>query len=138
MTGTCLCGAVKVELDARPAFLNACNCTLCGKSGAVWAYCTPAEAKVFGPTKQFHRTDRETPAVNIHLCQTCGVTTHWTRTEALIRGLGNDDGMGVNARIFEPADLIGVELRFPDGRAWSGKGPFGYRRPAEILGESGI
>jgi hypothetical protein len=31
--------------------------------------------------------------------------------------------------------LAGVELRFPDGRAWPGEGAFGYVREAEMIGQ---
>lgn len=138
MTGSCLCGAVKVELHARPSYLNACNCTLCSKSGAVWAYCAPNEASVSGSTRGFHRKDRDIPAVEIHFCEICGVTTHWRLTEAFVRTAGSNDRMGVNARLFEPTDLAGVELRFPDGRSWNGKDAFHYRKPHEVLGQSGL
>ncbi len=30
--------------------------------------------------------------------------------------------MGVNMRLADESDLAGVELRFPDGRAWAGTG----------------
>lgn len=41
---------------------------------------------------------------------------------------------GVNLRLADERDLAGVELRYPDGRAWSGTGEFAYVRPAEIIG----
>jgi hypothetical protein len=44
--------------------------------------------------------------------------------------------MGVNMRLVEERDLAGVELRYPDGRAWSGAGAFGYVREARIIGET--
>ena len=40
-------------------------------------------------------------------------------------------------RLADESDLAGIELRFPDGRAWSGEGGFGYVREARILGRSG-
>lgn len=42
--------------------------------------------------------------------------------------------LGVNMRLADEQDLAGVELRYPDGRAWSGDGEFGYVREASILG----
>jgi hypothetical protein len=42
--------------------------------------------------------------------------------------------MGVNMRLADESDLAGVELRFPDGRAWPGEGDFVYVREALILG----
>jgi hypothetical protein len=47
---------------------------------------------------------------------------------------GPVDMVGVNMRLFDLRDLQGVEVRFPDGDAWSGNGPFGYRREAVTIG----
>lgn len=33
----------------------------------------------------------------------------------------------------EERDLAGIELRYPDGRSWSGEGEFAYVREARIL-----
>jgi len=38
--------------------------------------------------------------------------------------------MGVNMRVFDVALLDGMEVQFPDGRGWDGKGAFGFRRPS--------
>jgi hypothetical protein len=42
--------------------------------------------------------------------------------------------MGVNMRLADESDLAGIELRYPDGQAWSGEGGFTYVREARILG----
>ncbi|MBB3952659.1 hypothetical protein GGQ76_003979 [Aureimonas jatrophae] len=44
--------------------------------------------------------------------------------------------MGVNMALAEAKDLAGLELRYPDGRSWTGEGPFGYRREPRILDET--
>ena len=43
--------------------------------------------------------------------------------------------MGVNLLLADESDLSGMELRFPDGQAWSGKGEFAYVREARIIGQ---
>jgi hypothetical protein len=43
--------------------------------------------------------------------------------------------MGVNVRLADEKDLAGIELRYPDGRAWLGKGGFGYVQEARIIGQ---
>jgi hypothetical protein len=42
--------------------------------------------------------------------------------------------MGVNMRLADESDLAGIELRYPDGQAWSGEGAFGYFSRARIIG----
>ncbi|MCS0502391.1 GFA family protein [Ancylobacter mangrovi] len=134
MTFSCLCGRVRVDIPAPPAFINACNCTLCSKSGARWAYFSPSEVGVEGVTNGYSREDKEDPAAEIHFCPTCGSTTHFVLTASAVSRFGNSQ-MGVNMRLVDEKDLAGTELRYPDGRAWPGKGGFDYVRPARIIGE---
>ena len=56
---SCLCGQVRIEIPKRPDFINECNCTLCSKSGARWAYFHPSEVIVVGTTKGYSREDKD-------------------------------------------------------------------------------
>ena len=51
----------------------------------------------------------------------------------LARMGGEVDIMGVNIRLFEPSQLSGLKLSFPDGRGWSGEGAWGYAREHEVM-----
>ena len=75
--------------------------------------------------------------MEIHSCQSCGATTHYLPTPAFRNAGGRPSTLGVNMRLFDPNELTGVEVRFPDGMRWSGSGPFGYRRAAMRIGERG-
>ncbi|MFM6933388.1 MAG: GFA family protein [Novosphingobium sp.] len=121
-------------VDKRPDYVHACNCTLCSKTGAHWSYFHPSEVKVEGATRQYSRTDKDDPSASIHFCPKCGSTTHFTLTESAVAQYG-DVQLGVNMLLAEPTDLAGVELRYPDGRAWSGGADFGYVRGLSIIGE---
>jgi hypothetical protein len=131
---SCLCGQVRIGLPKRPDYINECNCGLCGKLGVRWAYFHPDEVKVEGATKGYRRRDKEDPAVDVQFCPDCGATTHFVLTDSAVAKFGNVQ-MGVNARLADEADLVGTELRYPDGRAWPGEGAFGYVRAARIIGE---
>jgi hypothetical protein len=130
---SCLCGRVRIEIPKRPDFINECNCTLCSKSGARWAYFQPSEVSVVGTTKGYSREDKEDPAAEIHFCANCGSTTHFILTASAVSKFGNGQ-MGVNMRLADEKDLVGIELRYPDGRTWPGKGAFGYVQEARIIG----
>jgi hypothetical protein len=130
---SCLCGQVRVELPKLPNFINECNCTLCSKSGARWAYFNPSEVGIEGATKGYSRGDKEDPAAEIQFCANCGSTTHFILTASAISKFGNSQ-MGVNMRLADEKDLTGIELRYPDGRAWPGTGGFGYVQEARIIG----
>jgi hypothetical protein len=132
---SCHCGQIRVKIEKRPDHINECNCTLCTKAGARWAYFHPSEVSVEGATKRYCREDKDDPAAQIRFCAHCGSTTHFTLTESAAAKFGNSL-MGVNMRLADERDLAGMELRYPDGRAWSGEGEFGYVREAHIIGST--
>lgn len=129
---SCLCGNVGLTVSSQPNFLHQCNCTLCTKTGAQWAYFPPESVSCEGNTQPFCRADKDDPGAEIHFCGKCGCTTHFVLTKSAIAQHGNTM-MGVNFALAAPADLEGVELRFPDGRGWSGEGAFGYYQQAITL-----
>ncbi len=130
---SCHCGEVRFEIEKRPDYINECNCTLCSKSGARWAYFHPSEVSIEGATNAYRRKDKSDPAAEIRFCTKCGSTTHFVLTASAASRLGTDV-TGVNMRLADERDLVGVELRYPDGRAWSGEGDFGYVREPCIIG----
>jgi hypothetical protein len=131
---SCHCGRVRLRVRKPPDFLHECNCTLCAKAGARWAYLHPSEVEVEGRTTAYVRQDKAEAGAEIRFCPTCGTITHFTLTETAAARFGNSV-MGVNMRLVDENELAGVELRFPDGRAWSGEGGFTYVHPPRILGE---
>lgn len=132
---SCLCGQIRLEVTKRPDFIHECNCTLCAKSGARWGYFSPAEVTVEGAAKGYCRADKDDPSAQIRFCETCGATTHFNLTASAVAKFGNTM-MGVNMLLADENDLAGIELRFPDGRAWQGAGEFGFVRKARIIGDA--
>lgn len=132
---SCHCGRIRVETAKRPDYIHECNCSLCRKAGARWGYFHPSEVRVEGSAEGYCREDKADPAARIRFCANCGSTTHFILTESAVAKHGNVV-MGVNMRLADEADLAGIELRFPDGQAWSGQGAFGYVREARIVGRS--
>ena len=133
---SCHCGQIRVRTGKPPDYLHECNCTLCGKTGARWGYFSPSDVSVEGVAAGYCRPDRDQPGARMQFCATCGVTTHFVLTESAVAKFGNVV-MGVNMRLAEESDLAGIELRYPDGRAWAGEGEFGYVREARIIGQDG-
>lgn len=130
---SCLCGHVQLTMAKRPELINECNCLLCSKSGARWAYYHPSEVGIGGATKGYRRDDKDDPAAEIQFCPNCGSTTHFILTPSAISKFGNVQ-IGVNMRLADEKDLAGIELRYPDGRAWPGNGSFGHVQEARIIG----
>ena len=131
----CLCGQIRIKTSKRPDFINECNCTLCRKSGARWAYFHPSDVSVEGTTNSYCRQDKADPSAAVQFCANCGSTTHFTLTPSAQARFGNVQ-MGVNMQLADERDLAGIELRYPDGQAWSGEGDFRYVREARVIGQA--
>lgn len=133
MQASCLCGAVRVSLARKPEYINDCNCSLCRRAGGAWGYYSNQDVNISGETSYFLRSDIENPAVAAHFCPSCGTSTHWALSEAYQRANPGLDRVGVNMKLFAPKDLIGIEIRFPDGDGWTGKRPPGVRREPVLM-----
>ena len=105
--GSCHCGAVRFELAKRPEWLTACNCSVCRRLGALWAYGDTSEVTLVrapDATIGYVWGDR---TLAFHICRTCGCPTHWEG----LRG----SRMGVNCRMADPAAIAPLRIRRLDG-----------------------
>ena len=46
LEASCHCGAVQIEVAARPQQLTSCNCSLCRRLGTLWAYYHPDRVRI--------------------------------------------------------------------------------------------
>jgi hypothetical protein len=89
------------------------------KHAGLWGYYDPTEVSISGDTRTYTRADTAEPAIGTYFCGICGCTTHWLILEAFAATHPDmPPRMGVNMRLFEVEAVEGVEVRFPDGRAW--------------------
>ena len=129
ITASCPCGNVTVTAARRPDYLNSCNCSLCFRLGTLTGYFNPSEVTISGPTRSFVRSDIDPPCLAVPFCPTCGATIGWT-------ALGPPEDpprMGLNMRLFGPAALVGIPVRFTDGAAWDESSPRPARRHADVV-----
>ncbi|MDR6288848.1 hypothetical protein E9232_001355 [Inquilinus ginsengisoli] len=105
---SCHCGAVRLEIDAAPAEVTDCNCSICRRYGVLWAYYAPRQVRRMpgGRTDIYMWDDR---SLEFHRCAVCGCVTHWAAVDPA------RDRMGVNARLMDPAVLARARLRRLDG-----------------------
>jgi hypothetical protein len=105
----CHCGAIRVVVESAPTQVTDCNCSICRRYGALWAYYSPTQVR-FVPaepaTDIYLWGDRST---TFHRCRTCGCVTHWAAVDKTI------DWMGVNARLMAPEVLAKARIRHLDG-----------------------
>lgn len=114
LSGSCHCGAVRVTIPAAPEYINDCNCSLCMMRGGIWGYFPPAAVTISGETHHYIRADLADPALANHWCAHCGTPTHWRALDPAYQR------MGINMRLFDPAEYAGVEIIPVDGRSWEG------------------
>ena len=111
LQGSSHCGAVRFEAAHTPTELRDCNCSLCRRLGARWAYYTLNEVTLSGPTEAYIQGDR---TLATHRCVTCGCAMFWLPLPS-----PEDEEpynrMGVNTRMCDPAALAGIRVRLLDG-----------------------
>jgi len=108
--GSCHCGLVRLTLPAAPDTATSCNCSLCRRTGGIWAYYEIGSISIQGHpenTESYVWGDRTLRNVR---CKNCGIVTHWEPIE-----LASSARHGVNLRNFEPALLESVVVRRFDG-----------------------
>jgi hypothetical protein len=129
---SCHCGAVRLKIARAPEEVIDCNCSICRRYGALWAYYSPKDVQVTkGATEIYMRGQKTT---EFHRCKQCGCVTHWALVDRKLfkrkdgshysaeepRSFDDEevekpDRMGVNARLMEPEVLARVRVRRLDG-----------------------
>ena len=103
---SCDCGGVRIEIDASPATLTDCNCSICRRYGALWAYYMRPQVRVMGATTIYLRGDKW---LEFHHCVTCRCLTHWQAVDKAAQR------MGVNARLMAPDVVAATPIVKFDG-----------------------
>ena len=114
LTASCHCGAVKVLVPRKARSLTSCNCSICRRYGAVWAYYKDADVRLAaspGTTDEYSWGDKTLKFIR---CKRCGCVMQWKSLS-----IGKGIRTGVNARNFDPAELGAVRIRLLDGaKTW--------------------
>jgi hypothetical protein len=113
LTGSCHCGAVHWTLEGDPGPVTACNCTLCRRYGALWAYDYENERiQISGPTTPYTRVGKADPALEIRFCPTCGCVMCWRGLRLETAGRRR---MAVNIRQAPPEAVAHLIIDHFDG-----------------------
>jgi hypothetical protein len=87
-----------------------CNCSICRRYGALWAYYRASSVKVRSPRGGLAKYSWRRRIRDYYRCSNCGCVTHYA-----YRRKRRDHIVGVNAANFDPAALVGVRIRHLDG-----------------------
>ena len=127
LLATCHCKSTCIELPALPTSMKECNCTFCGRVGAIWGYYRPGEIRVLSAEQD--AVYSASAGLNLHhFCRRCGCNTHGDSPDWA--SAYNADGtpkeggggvptqriLGVNMRMVEELDLGRIPIEKVDGR----------------------
>lgn len=104
--GSCHCGAVQFDAEVELENLATCNCSICGRSGAIMAFV--GADKLTHVTGEDRMTDYQFGKKNIHhvFCSVCGVRPFG-------RGQGKDGAQWamVNVRCLDGVDAHTLTIK---------------------------
>jgi len=110
LQGSCHCGAIRLTLPFIPEEATRCNCSLCRRTGGVWAYYEFGSVRIEAePGQAVGYVQGDKTLRTVH-CKNCGITTHWEPVPAQ-PGARH----GVNLNNFEPDLVDSVRIRHFDG-----------------------
>lgn len=111
-SGSCHCGQIKYKADLDISSVLSCNCSICTKTGALWAFTAASNVVIdtgqdrlagyqFGQKRLTHR-----------FCPSCGV-------ETFAEGKMPDGtpSYGINVRTLEGVEIGHLTLKHYDGRS---------------------
>jgi len=106
---SCHRGGVRCAVETAPDDVNDCNCSICRRYGAFWAYYQRPQVRFEadnGPTGTCVWRYR---MLEFHRCRSCGCVTHWAAIDPAY------ERMGLNARLMPPDLLAQIPGRRFDG-----------------------
>ena len=113
MKGTCHCGAVEWQLDGDAGSITACNCTVCRRYGALWAYGWEGERiRISGATAVYTRHERENPFLVFHFWPRCACVLAWRTVQPDADGRRR---IAVNVRLAPPDEVAELPIDHFDG-----------------------
>lgn len=111
--GACHCGKTGWTLDTAPKTVTACNCTICRRYGALWAYGYLGEdIKTTGQTSAYLRFNSGDGGILFKFCTNCGCVTHFLSADTDANGRTR---IAVNFRMSDPTLVSDVLIRHFDG-----------------------
>lgn len=110
---TCHCGSVTIEMHRPVKKMTRCNCSICRRYGALWAYQQRKAIRVSDKENTLKSNIWGNGALAFFHCSNCGCLTHYEHTDKCPDG---SDMNAVNMRnIVDPARISNLPIRLLDG-----------------------
>jgi hypothetical protein len=111
MRGGCHCGRVAYEVEAPPACLTQCNCSICAKKGYLHWIVAREKFRLLTPWEDLATYTFNTRTAKHHFCPRCGVAPFYIARS-------DPDKIDVNARCVDGLDPADIAFETFDGRNW--------------------
>ncbi len=110
-TGGCHCGNVRYEAKADLSSVMACNCSICGRKGALMSFVSGDAFKLL--TGEGKTTDYQFNKKHIHhlFCSTCGIHSY-----ASGKGKDGVEMYMLNVRCLDNVDVEAIPVKHHDGK----------------------
>src|SRR5262245_10285254 len=109
--GSCHCGRVTFELQARLDYVVDCNCSLCRRRGALWCGVSDANLHILSGESELVLYQFNTMTAKHYFCPHCGIHP-FTRPRL------DPTRWAVNVRCIDGVDLASLPVRSFDGEHW--------------------
>jgi len=111
-TGSCHCGAVRLEVDAPPDIeAYECNCSLCRRTGFLHLIVPASRFRLVGGADMLTTYTSHTRTAKHLFCRICGVKAFYVPRS-------NPDGFSVNVRCLDHATVRSLKVLPFDGENW--------------------
>jgi hypothetical protein len=107
---SCHCGAVRIHVARTPRTVTRCNCSICRRYGALWAYLSAASVRIEAPRGGLASYSWKHKVRSYYRCKRCGCVTHYK-----YRKQGRGYPVAVNANNFDLDVLQKMRIRVLDG-----------------------
>jgi len=109
--GSCHCGRVRFELQARIDRVVDCNCSLCRRRGALWHGAPEASLRLLSGESDLALYQFNTMTAKHYFCRHCGI-------HPFARPRIAPDHWVVNVRCIDGIDLTALKVQQFDGEHW--------------------
>ena len=110
--GSCHCGAVAFSADLDLGRVLACNCSICTKTGALWAFTPATQVRLEKGADKLASYRFSQKRLNHRHCSLCGVETF-----AQAQMPDGTASYGINVRTLDDVEIEKLTLKPYDGRS---------------------
>ncbi len=105
----CHCTAVRFEVAELPTWVLDCNCTICRRYGAIWAYPQAGHVTIVRGEDTMETYLWGDRSLAFNRCKECGCVTHMTAVD-----IDPPQIYGINVRMIPTLDPASMHVRQKD------------------------